>query len=83
MFTLRHDREVVNYFGENRFNWQVAGVHAELKEVSSSKDGLPSGGDSCYHLSETNRVYWLIDNHFVAYEIAGSTLRVLTVKPLA
>lgn len=82
MYTIRYSQEVTNYLEDNLFSYRVAGVVVALREVQNTLDGLPDDPDSCYHVSETDRVYWLIEHHFVSYERETNELFVTEIKPL-
>lgn len=82
MYTIRYSQEVRNYLADNRFDYHVAGVHVELKLLADTLDGLPGDRDSCYHLSETERVYWLVEHHLVVYKRETNDLYISMIQPL-
>lgn len=82
MYAINYSKPAQSYLDDNRFDYHVAGVHVELKLLSASLDGLPGDRDSCYHLSETERVYWLVEHHFVSYERGTNELYITEIKPL-
>lgn len=83
MYNLDFSQEAENYLDDNTINFRIGGVRAVLIMAADTIDGLPDDPDSCYHLSETNQVYWLVEHHFVVYERRVNELYVDVVKPLA
>ena len=82
MYKVNFSQPVKSYIDDNLSNYYVAGVRAVLKITANTLDGFPDDPDSCFYLSETDRVYWLVERHFVSYERGTNELYVTEVKPL-